>query len=64
MIYHLADDLSIKICVPSKRKSVNVKAFNILTRLNEAKALIKHIYMIYIIINENLNQKYNNSKCQ
>ena len=37
------DDLSPKICVPSKKKDVNVKLFNIITKINEAKTLIKHI---------------------
>ena len=29
--------------VPSKTKEVNVKAFNIITRTNKAKTMIKHI---------------------
>ena len=37
-------DLSTKICVPSKIKDGNVKVFNnMITRINEAKSLIKHI---------------------
>ena len=38
-----ADDLSAKICVLSKAKSVNVKVITIITKINEAKTLIKHI---------------------
>ena len=37
------DYLSTKICVPSKTKDVNGKVFNIITRVNEAKTLVKHI---------------------
>ena len=37
------DDLSTKIYVPSKTKGINVKVFNMITRINEDKALIKHI---------------------
>ena len=32
-----------KLCVLNKIKSVNVKVFNILTKINDAKTLIKHI---------------------
>ena len=38
-----ADVLSIKICVPSITRDINVKVFNVITRINEAKTLIKHI---------------------
>ena len=42
--FNVVDDfLSIKICVPSKTKDVNVKVFNMLTRINELKNLEKHI---------------------
>ena len=37
-----ADDLSTKICVPNKTDK-NVKAFNIITRINEAKTMVKDI---------------------
>ena len=37
------DDLFPKICILSKRKGVNVKIFNMITRLNEAKAVVKHL---------------------
>ena len=42
-----ADDLSTKICIPSKTKDVNVKAFNTITRTNEAKIMVKHISCDY-----------------
>ena len=35
--------LCTKICVPSKTKEVNFKVFNMITRRNEAKALVKYI---------------------
>ena len=37
------DHFSAKICIPNKTKKVNFKVFNILTKKNEAKTLIKHI---------------------
>ena len=37
------DDLSAKICVPSKIKDGSIKIFNTITRINQVKALIKHI---------------------
>ena len=40
---NVADGLSTEICVPSKTKDVNVKVFNIITRINKAKTLVKHI---------------------
>ena len=35
--------LSPKICVPKETKHINVKAFNMITNKNEAKAMTKHI---------------------
>ena len=35
--------LSAKICVLKEPKGINVKAFNITTNKNEAKAMTKHI---------------------
>ena len=35
--------LSMKVCAPSQIKDVNVKVFNAITRMYEAKALVKHI---------------------
>ena len=39
---NVADDLSTKICVSNEIKDINVKVFNMITRINEAKTLIKH----------------------
>ena len=37
------NDLSSKICVPGNTEDVNLNVFNIVTRINESKSLIKHI---------------------
>ena len=62
------DDLSTKICVPNKTKSVNVKDFNMVTRIYEAKTLVKHISCDckckFNSATCNSNQKWNNDKCQ
>ena len=36
-------DLSAKACVPTNIKGVNIKVLNIITRINEAKILVKHL---------------------
>ena len=46
-----ADELSMKICVASETKYVNFKIFNLITRTNEAKTFIKH--MFHAIANTN-----------
>ena len=40
---NVVDNLSTKICVPNKTKSLNVKVFNMITRIKESNALIRHI---------------------
>ena len=62
------DDLYSKIYVVSGQKAVNVKVFNMITRINEFKTLVKHISCdckckVDITIC-NSNQKWNNDKCQ
>ena len=37
------DDLSTKICLPRETKRVNVEVFNMITRTNETKALVKRV---------------------
>ena len=58
------DDLSAKVCVPSKTKGVNVKIFDMITRINEAKTLVKHVLSDYKYKFDctacNSNQKWNN----
>ena len=39
-ICYVADNLSMNICVPSKIKDVNIKVFNMITRICKAKRLI------------------------
>ena len=65
--YNSVDDLSTKICIPSKTKSINVNVFNMITNLNEAKAKIKHALCIFKCkfssTRCNSNQKWNNETC-
>ena len=42
--YNVVDDLRTNMYVSSKTKYINVKVFNIIPRLNELKALVKHVY--------------------
>ena len=62
------DDLSTKICVPSKTEEINVKVFNVITNKNKAKTMIKHISCeCKCKFNSaacNSNQKWNNDTCQ
>ena len=62
------DDLSAKICVPNKAKSVNVKVFNMATKINETKILTKHISCDckrkFDSATCNSNQKWNNETCR
>ena len=41
--FNTFDILSTNICVLNKTNSLYVKAFNMITRINETKTLIKHI---------------------
>ena len=43
MSCNVVDVLSTKICVPNKTKEVSVKRFSMVTRIYEAKTLVKHI---------------------
>ena len=62
------DDLSIKICVLNKTKSINVKVLNVITKLKKAKTFIKHISCNckskFDSTTCNSNQKWNNETCQ
>ena len=40
--------LSTKMRVPSETKNVNVKVLNMITRINEAKTLVKHVSCNFI----------------
>ena len=39
--------LSPEICVPKETRDINVKAFNMITNKNQAKAMAKHILCDY-----------------
>ena len=61
------DNLFTKICVPSKTKDINVKVFDMITRISEAKTMVKHIWCDYICrVNStcNSNRTWNNETCQ
>ena len=66
--FNPVNDLSMRICVPSKTKDVNVKVFNMITKGNEAKTPAKHnscdCKYKFIGIYCNSNQKWNNEPCQ
>ena len=66
--YNAINDLSTKIYVPGITKDVNVKVFNMITRRNEAKMLVKRISCDckckFNSSTSNSNQKWNNDKCQ
>ena len=60
-------DYLLKICVPSETNDVNVKVFNKVTRINQAKALIKHLCNCKCKLDSttcNSDQKWNNDKHQ
>ena len=62
------DDLSAKVCVPSKTRNVNVKVFNMITRINQAKTLVKYLSCdCKCRFNStacNINQKWDDEICQ
>ena len=41
--FNAVDDLSTKICVSSKTKDINVKVFDMITKIHQAEILVKHI---------------------
>ena len=55
--------LSTKICVPKETKDINVKAFNVITNKDEAKAMTEHKCK-FNSTTCNLNQKWNSKTCQ
>ena len=60
--------LSPKICVSKETKGINVKAFNMITNKDEAKAMTEHIsFYCECKFNSTTcssNQKWNNKTCQ
>ena len=41
--FNTFNDLSNKLCVPNKTEDLNLSVFNMITGINESKALTKHI---------------------
>ena len=62
------NDLSNKACVPNKTEVLNLTIFNMVTGINEAKTLKKHIPCKFKSKFDrrkcNSNQKWNNDKCR
>ena len=60
--------LSTKICVPKETKDINVKAFNMITNKDEAKAMTEHISYDckckFCSTTCNSKQKWTNKTCQ
>ena len=66
-ICNTLDDLSSRIWTPNKTEDVNLNVFNMITRINESKAIPKHISCDCRCKFDggkcNSNQKWNNDKC-
>ena len=66
--YNTLDDLSSRICVPNETEDLNWHVFNMITRINQSKALMKHISCkcecIFHNKKCNSNQKWNGDKCR
>ena len=60
--------LSPKLCIPKETKDINVKAFNMITNKNEAKAMAEHVSFDckckFVCTVFNSNQKWNNKICK
>ena len=55
------NDLFIKICVPSKTKGINVKAFNVITRINIFHVIVNANSIVQLAIqSKNRIMKYFN----
>ena len=68
-IFNAPDDLSTKVCVPSKIKDINVKVSNMITRINQAKTLVKHVSCdckckLNSTHCNSKNRKWDNKTCQ
>ena len=62
------NDLSNKVCVPNKTEDLNLSVFNMITGINESKALTKHISCECKCRFDgrkcNSDQWWNNDKCR
>ena len=65
--YNTLNDLSNKVCVLNKTEDLNLIVFNMITGINESKALTKHISCECKCRFDgrkcNSNQWWNNDKC-
>ena len=61
------NDLSNKVCIPNKTEDLNLRVFNMITRINELKTLAKHISCEckrkFDVTKCNSDQWWNNDKC-
>ena len=57
-------DLSNKVCVPRKTEDLNVSVFNMITRIRGSKYVSCKYKCNFDGTKCNLNQKWNNNKCQ
>ena len=61
------NELSNEVCIPNKTEDLNLSVFNIITRINESKALAKHISCECKCRFDgrkcNSDQWWNNNKC-
>ena len=66
--YNTLNDLCNKVCIPNKTEDLNLSVFNMITRINESKALIKDILCEcrckFSGAKHNSYQWWNNSKCR
>ena len=53
---NVVDDVSTKIFVPSETKDVNLKVFNMITKMNEAKTLVTYVLC-------NCKRKFDTTTC-
>ena len=66
--FNTINGLSNKACVPNETKDLNLSVLKLITRINESKTLTKHISCEckckFDETKCNLNQSWNNDKCQ
>ena len=62
------DELSNKVCAPNETEDLNLHVFNMTTRTKESRTLTKHMLckceFKFDTKKINLNQTWNNDKCQ
>ena len=45
--YNTIDDLYALVCVPDKAGNINVKVYDLISRVNETSYLVKNAYLVY-----------------